>query len=308
MNLFSLLAAFLLERLRPLDVAKFVTAPLAGVARSLESRFNAGEPRHGAIAWLLGVIPAAVVTLAAYFALRAVHPLLGWACNVAVLYWAMGFCHHSRLFAAIRIALRDGDLDRARSLLAQWRGRSAERVSTNEVARLAIEQGLLAAHRHVFAVVVWFIILPGPSGALLYRLADCFSQRWGMRDDAEFGAFGDFARLAFALIDWLPVRISAWGFAIVGNFEDAMLCWRTQACRWPDKGSGILLASGAGALGVRLGMAVFESGAISERAELGLGEDADADFMQSTMGLVWRTLVLCLLLLTLFGVAGWVGN
>ena len=80
-------------------------------------------------------------------------------------------------------------------------------------------------------------------------------------------------------------------FAIVGDFEDAIYCWRTQAKLWADESSGILLSSGAGALGVRLGMPVYESGEVTERPELGLGDDADVDFMQSTVGLVWRALV-----------------
>jgi adenosylcobinamide-phosphate synthase len=154
---------------------------------------------------------------------------------------------------------------------------------------------------------VWFVLLPGPAGALLYRLAYYFTSHWGARRDAEFGAFGRFAEGPFAVIDWLPVRITAAAFAIVGDFEDAVYCWRTQAARWPDEAAGILLASGAGALGVRLGLPIVESGEVTERPELGLGEEADADFMQSGIGLVWRTLVLCLLLLTLLGVASWAG-
>jgi adenosylcobinamide-phosphate synthase len=105
--------------------------------------------------------------------------------------------------------------------------------------------------------------------------------------------------------------VTAASFAVVGDFEDAVQCWRTQADRWPDGGSGILLASGAGALGVRLGMPVHdmiqEVGEFGDRPELGLGEEADADFMQSTIGLVWRSLVLGLAVLALIGVSGWVG-
>ena len=94
---------------------------------------------------------------------------------------------------------------------------------------------------------------------------------------------------------------------MVGNFEDAVYCWRTQAANWHDPSSGILLASGAGAIGVRLGQPVQEVGELCERPELGMGEEADADFMQSAIGLVWRSLVLCVLLIALFWVASWVG-
>ena len=46
--------------------------------------------------------------------------------------------------------------------------------------------------------------------------------------------------------------------------------------------------SGAGALGVQLGRPVMESGEVTDRSELGLGDPADVDFMQSAVGLVWR--------------------
>ena len=123
-------------------------------------------------------------------------------------------------------------------------------------------------------------------------------------------------RQAFALIDWLPLRVTAAGFAIVGNFEDAIYCWRTQADRWPEdipgsalgSGIGIVLASGAGALGVRLGMPVVEAGVIADRAEIGTGDEADADFMQSAVGLIWRALLLWLLLLLLLSLASLVGT
>jgi len=308
MTLFSLIVAFLLEQLRPLNAREQVAAPLAQFAEYLQSRFNDGQALHGAIAWMLAVLPPVLASAAIYYLLFELQPLLAFVWNVAILYLVMGFRRISRCFSDIHTALRAGELDRGRRLIADWRGRLADRCSSNDVARLAIEEGLLASHRYLFAVVFWFVVLPGPSGALLYRMADIFGREWGGRTDPEFGAFGHFAARAFEVIDWLPARIAAACFAIVGDFEDAVYCWRTQASRWADRSSGILLASGAGALGVRLGMPVYESGEITERAELGLGEDADADFMQSAIGLVWRTLVLCLLLLTLLWVATWVGN
>jgi len=94
---------------------------------------------------------------------------------------------------------------------------------------------------------------------------------------------------------------------VVGDFEDAAYCWRTQAAQWPDRDLGIVLAAGAGALGVQLGRPVVEGVEISDRAELGLGDPADVDFMQSAVGLVWRATVVWLLLLFLLGLASLVG-
>lgn len=308
MTILSLIAALMLEQVRPLDERRYVSGPLTHYAHFFEGRFNDGQASHGTVAWLLAVLMPVLFCAVIYFALFYVNPLLAFLWNVAVLYITMGFRQFSHYYTDIHLALRMGETDRARALLGEWRGRSADGLNATEIARLTIEQAIVAAHRHVFAVVFWFAVLPGPAGALLYRLADHFGRHWGGHHDAEFGTFGRFAARAFAVIDWLPLRITAAAFAIVGDFEDAVYCWRTQASRWADEGTGILLASGAGALGVRLGMPIVESGEVTDRPELGLGEEADADFMQSGIGLVWRTLVLCLLLLTLLGVASWVGG
>ncbi|MDD3352565.1 CobD/CbiB family protein [Zoogloea sp.] len=309
MTLFALIVALLIEQLRPLPAARVVDAPLKALARFLENRFNDGQARHGAIAWWLAILGACFLSALAYFVLWHFHPVLAILFNVMVLYLTMGFRHVSHYFTDIQLALRMGELVRARQLIGEWRGRHHDQSSSSEVARLAIEEALVASHRNVFAVAFWFILLPGPSGAVLYRLARFFEKEWGQRaGSAEFGDFGDFAHRAFAALDWIPVRLTAAAFSIVGDFEDGVYCWRAQASQWTEKASGILLASGGGALGVRLGMPIQESGEVLERPEMGIGDDADADFMQSTIGLIWRTLVLVILLLALLGVAGWVGN
>src|SRR6266853_825003 len=124
----------------------------------------------------------------------------------------------------------------------------------------AIEEALVSSHRYVFAVVFWFVLLPGPSGVILYRLSMFLNDRWGERTSPELERFSRFARRAFAALDWLPVRFTAAAFAIVGDCEDAVYCWRTQAANWPDPALGIVLASGAGAIGVRLGMPILAGG------------------------------------------------
>ncbi len=303
MALFSIVAALILEQIKPLAQERFVLAPLKRYAHFLEEHFNDGQERHGMVAWLIAVLPVVAVVLLLQW-LLASEPLWGLLLAIGVLYLTMGFRQFSHYFTDIHLALRLGELDRARTLLGEWRGLSAARLSSNEVARVAIEEALIASHRHVFAPLLWFVLI-GPAGALFYRLVLFFRSQWRPTDQ---GGFGRFAARAFSAIDWLPLRVSAAAFAVVGDFEGAVFCWRTQAARWPDPASGILLASGAGALGVRLGLPIHESTEMRERPELGLGDEADVEFMQSAIGLVWRSLVLYLLLLALFWVASWVGR
>ncbi|HKC42533.1 MAG TPA: cobalamin biosynthesis protein [Burkholderiales bacterium] len=331
MSFLALLLTFLLEQWRPLVDRRAVFGPMTAYASYLERHLDAGGPQQGAVAWLLAVVPIVIASWALYAALAAASPLLGLACNVAALYATMDFRQHSHLFNDIHKALKEGDLVQARQLLAAWRGHSCETLSATEVARLAIERALVVSHRHVFGVMFWFLLLPGPSGAVLYRLARFLSNRWRdpsgdksklVRDELPTGVeaadagdpaarateggpgrFGEFAGRAFHALDWLPARFTAASFAIVGDFEDAAYCWRTQASRWPDPLVGVLLASGAGAIGVRLGLPIACGATVEDRPELGLGAEADIPFLDTTVGLIWRALVLWLALILVITIA-----
>jgi cobalamin biosynthesis protein CobD/CbiB len=303
MSLLSLIAVFLIEQLQPLSYRRMVANPVSAWADFIETRFNDGEYRHGVIAWCLAALLPVGLLAVLYYVLYAFSPLLAWGLNVAALYLTMGFRQFSHHYTEIQLALRQGDLPQARAVLGEWQGRSAEGLGSEDIARLSIEQALAASHRHVFAVLLWFVLLPGPCGAVLYRLAAVIDERWAGRNAVEPGDFFTFSRLVFGMIDWLPLRVTAFAFAIVGDFEDAIHCWRTQAGLWPDRDLGIVLSSGAGALGVQLGMPVLDGSEVTDRAALGTGDAADADFMQSAVGLVWRATVLWMLLLFLLGLA-----
>ena len=298
MGIFAIIAALVLEQWRPLGDRKAVAAALTAWADWLERTFNAGESRHGAIAWLIAALTPALGALALYALLYWISPLAALLLNIAALYLTLGFRQFSHFFTGIQTAIRDGDVEHARELIGAWRGESATHRSREEVIRLAIEEAIAASHRNVFAVLFWFVVLPGPSGAILYRMAVYLNRRWGGN-----GEFGRFARQALLVLEWPAVRLTAAAFAVVGDFEDAVYCWRTQAAAWPDPNLGIVLAAGAGALGVKLGMPLTEVQGLYPRSDLGLGEAADAPLLDSTVGLLWRALVLWVFMLIVIGLA-----
>lgn len=263
-----------------------------GVAEWVERRFDAGEPHNGAWAWCALLLPLVALSGALAIVLEMLNPLLGWLWTVGILYLTLGFRQFSHYYSAIHLALRMDDLEHARQLLGEWRGESCVDLSASEVAQQAIEQALVASHRHVFGVLACFVLLPGPCGAVLYCVAAELDAVWGRRSRDPSDVFAAFARQAFAVVDWLPLRLTALLFAVVGNFEDAMFSWRTRDPNDTRPGA-IVLASGAGALGVRLA-GCNESN----------GEAADTGHMHSAVALVWRALLLWLLLLFLLGFVG----
>lgn len=318
MNLIAVLAALGLEQWRALRFRAALEELFVRYARAVERKLNGGTAQQGAIAAVVTLLPPLVVGTAVYYALDRVHPLLGLAWNIVLLYLLMGFRRFSHAYTAVQNALRAGDLHGARRALAAWcRGGTTELASA-DIAKLAIERGLLDSYRHVFAVLFWFVVLPGPAGALLYRTAVLLADEW--RDEARGtdttpiaharALFGRPARWLRWVLDWIPVRLTALSFAIVGDFEDAAFCWRTQAKAWSEQEggehAGIILASGGGALGVLLGGPLPVAGGEPElRPELGLSEQPDADLLPSAVGLVWRALVLWLLLVLLMTLANW---
>jgi cobalamin biosynthesis protein CobD/CbiB len=318
MNFVAILAALGLEQWRPCPWRPSLERAFCNYAATLEHRFNGGTVGQGVAAALLALLPWVLLAALLWLAAARLHPALGFAVNLLVLYSLMGFRRFSHAVSAIIAALRAGDLASARRTLAAWRGGWTAELSTQDVARLTIERGVVDAYREVFAVLFWFLVLPGPAGAVLYRLATLLAEQW--RADApqgdatplarDRGEFGRPARTLLWLLDWIPVRLTALSFAVVGDFEDAVYCWRTQPGQWPlDEGGepvGILVASAGGALGVELGGPVGTmSGEPEERPALGMGETADTELLPSAVGLVWRALVLWLLLTLLLTLANW---
>ena len=316
MNLLAILAALGLEQWHAPAWRAAIERAYVRQTRRLERLFNGGTATHGAVAAVVAIAPPVAVAGLAWWALSTLHPLLGVALNVLVLYAMMGFRRFSHAVSAIVEAFAAGDVAAARRALAAWRGPVSSELSSGDIARLAIERGLVDAYRQVFAVIFWFAVLPGPIGAVLYRATARLAHEWGEPSPgAEVSAvvrerdrFGAPARGLLALLDWVPVRLTAIAFAAVGDFEDAVASWRTQAASWarePGGASmGIVLASGAGALGVLLGGLLPTPGGEPEwRPELGMGEPVEPELLPSAVGLVWRALLLWLAVILLVTIA-----
>lgn len=288
--------------MRPLRADNPVYGAFERYVKMLERQMNAGQHHHGVIAWFLAVGPIVLGTAIIHLLLHAISPVLAWVWSIAVLYLTMGFRQFSHYFTEIIHALRENDIAQARAILGRWRGQSADEFTPGEVARVSIELALIGAHRHVLGPIGSFLAL-GPVGPMLYRASALLAEEWGRSRDPEFGDFGLFAQRFFFWVDWVPARLTAASFAVVGNFEDAIYCWRTQAHAWARGAHGLILASGGGAIGVRLGNPLHQNGSMQFRPELGLGEDADVDYMQSAVGLIWRALVLWMFLIFIVTVA-----
>ena len=329
MSFLAVLLALLLEQIKPLPRGNVVHDALTGWIRGTARNFDAGKDSHAWVVWLITVLVPAIACGAAYVLLARINGLLGLAFDVAVLYLTLGFRQFSHYFTDIRKALDHGDEVEARRLLSEWRHLDASELPPSELLRHVIEHSLLAAHRHVFGVFFWFVLLStfglGPAGAVLYRMAELASRYWLFRSgDGAIAVNETLMQLSqrlFHLLDHVAARLTASGFAVVGNFEEAVNGWRRDATLWKHDNEGVILAAAAGAVGVSLGggsapgitpdrAKTFTAGASLESADASgstPGPPPQLAHLRSVVGLVWRSVVLWMLLLALLSLAHLVG-
>lgn len=329
MNFFAVLLALLCEQLKPLRHGNRVHQSVIAWVRWTGRNFDAGAEHHALIVWIITVVVPGLLVALVYLVLRHFSLLLALGLDVLVLYLTLGFRQFSHYFTDIRDALDRGDDLTARGLLAEWRHLDASELPRTELIRHVIEHSLLAAHRHVFGVFFWFVVCStlglGPAGAVLYRMAEFAGRFWAFKSrtlDAPTNVrLLTLSRQAFGWIDHVPARLTATGFAIVGNFEEAVNGWRRDAGLWLHSNEGIILASAAGALGLQLGGAAAPGVTPDRSKTLDAGAEPETmgsagstqgalpqlGHLQSVVGLVWRSVVLWMLLLALLTLANLVG-
>lgn len=343
MGFIALIFALLIEQGRPLRQDNRVWSAAAALARGLRQMTDAGRNYQGFVGWIfvVGIVLGLVLIL--QWLAAAIHPLALFVLHVGVLYLTVGFRQFSRAFTEIQIGLAAGDLAGAHATLERWTGiedgpdaGQAVELGVGEICRRAIAHALVASQRHVFGPLFWYVLLPGVAGPVLYRLCEMLARHWSTepaqgdepvavrlggdpavelnaRSESAPGTaenFGLFARRAYGWIDWIPVRLSAAGFAVVGNFEDAIYCWRgAVAAGTGTDQRAMLLAVGGGALGLRIAEPDLEARWADSDAKFECpGSDPDASGLNSAVGLVWRSVVLWIGLFAMLTIATWLGR
>ncbi len=274
--------------------------PLVGFGRLaswVECRFYGGSKRSpaqrrffGALA--VGILLTSAVALA--FALTRL-PYLSYPAAVLLLYLALGhrgLHEHARPIAA---ALSGGDLDAARRRLARIVSRDTAALDATDIAKGAVESVLENGNDAVFGALFWFVIGGAPA-VVAYRLGNTLDALWGYRN-ARYLDFGWAAARIDDGLNYLPARLTALTYAVLGDAPRALSCWRVQGLTWKSPNAGPVMAAGAGSLGVRLGGPAVYGGELQMRPPLGAGASPQPDDIDRALGLVSRGVALWLVVI-----------
>ncbi|WBL64853.1 adenosylcobinamide-phosphate synthase CbiB [Thauera sp. WB-2] len=277
--------------------------PLVGFGRwaaAVEAavRRIAGDGRlAGVLAWSVAVLPWVGLVLV----LRALTPWAHWVVDIALLYFALGARSLAEHAEAIAAPLATGELAQARERVGWIVSRDTASLDATGVAAAGTESVLENGNDAVFGALFWFVVAGG-AGALLFRLANTLDASWGYRTP-RYLRFGWAAARIDDLLNLVPARLTALTYAVLGRTRSALACWRRQAPAWDSPNAGPVMAAGAGALGVALGGPAVYHGKLEQRPPLGTGAAPDAATIRAAVALVRHGVLLWLGLALLFALA-----
>ena len=266
--------------------------PLIGfgqLAQALERRLYANSRARGGLAVALLFTPFTLLAL--------LIDTLPWGSvfAVAVLYLAVGWKSLGEHARRVRDALLADDLPTARQRVGFMVSRDTAALDYECVARATVESVLENGNDAIFGAIFWFV-LAGAPGVVLYRLANTLDAMWGYRNE-RYLHFGWAAARLDDLLNFVPARLTALSYALVGHFTRALRCWRSQGAQWKSPNAGPVMAAGAGSLGVLLGGSACYHGVEQVRPPLGEGHGARTGDIERALRLIRRTLLLWVLIL-----------
>jgi adenosylcobinamide-phosphate synthase len=248
----------------------------------------------------IGALIVLLVPFTVAAGLLAAVPLLGLAVALGLLYLAIGARSLAEHAEAVAAALRAGDLPLARQKVAMIVSRDTGDLDEEGISRATVESVLENGCDAIFGALFWFV-LAGAPGVVLYRLANTLDALWGYRTP-RYRDFGWAAARLDDVLNWPPARLTALSYVLVGPQPAlAWRCWREQAPVWKSPNAGPVMAAGAGALGLALGGQARYHGEWVSRPALGEGLAPRAEDIGRAVALVRRALWLWLGVIALGG-------
>jgi adenosylcobinamide-phosphate synthase len=211
----------------------------------------AGVAHTGALLGVLAAAAGVVSRSAGRRAPAAASVVLGLATFVA-----LGGTSLARLGNEMAALLSAGEIDGARALLPSLCGRDPSVLDRAGLTRAAVESIAENTSDAQVAPLLWAAVA-GVPGVLVYRGANTLDAMIGNRSP-RYRRFGWAAARLDDVLNYVPARVAGALVALCapvvgGSPLAAVRAWRRDAARHPSPNAGVVEASFAGALGIRLG-------------------------------------------------------
>ncbi len=265
--------------------------PFLKYCRGARSWFGESETFDGAYGVILIFLPILlVVGLLQYFLDDGYWVFLGLVFAAIILLASIGPKDLGAEVQAYLEAIEHDDENAAYEHAVKILDEEAVPVVEAERDRKLIKAILMQANDWLLAVVFWFVLL-GPLGAVMYRLSYVVKQC--CEKDNDRSDFAHASHVLHGILAWIPSRLTGYAFALAGSFPDAIRNRNSAVNRgegeWFHNNEQILLGAGLGALQLDHEDAAFNNQQVKK-----------------TLGLIRRTVIVWLTAIAIITLMGFV--
>ena len=170
---------------------------------------------------LFPIILVIFILISTYLLEHYMHSFFSFTLNLIILVYCLKPNEYNEKMEDIKFSVEhEKDIpedDRLKYLMASI----SEKKSNDDITEIT-NNLFYNSTRSIFTVLFWFLVL-GPAGCLGYIVLDYFIYGNGIRIDQKSKKK---LEIIFGLIEYIPARLSAFSFAIVGNFENSLNAWK----------------------------------------------------------------------------------
>ena len=248
-------------------------------------RSNINQKINGLLALMLSVLP---ISGAIFIITRT--PLLNDILSPLILYLCIAPKSLLQHTLAIYQPLQSGNLTQARWATAMIVSRETQQMDAQAIRKATIESILENGADAIFAPIFWFV-LAGPTGAVFYRLCNTLDAMWGYKNKRYY-YFGFAAARLDDLLNWVPARLTALSYILLGHSHKAWTCYRQQSPHCESPNAGVVMSTGAGCLNVNLGGPAIYHGQLKIKPTLGTTHTAtNQDIIRANLLILLTTLL-----------------
>jgi len=253
---------------------------------------------------IMGLIALLVMILPATFVIYRLsqYSLINTILAPVILYFCIAANSLKQHALLVLQALEQNNIALAKTNVGMIVSRQTDNMNADDVRKATIESVLENGADAVFAPIFWFIIA-GPAGAILYRLSNTLDAMWGYKNQ-KFLYFGWAAARFDDVLNWIPARLTALSYAVFGQTRLALRCWKTQAVLLDSPNAGPVMTSGAGSLNLKLGGPACYHGKVKDKVFFGTAKLAVNNDIKRANTLITRSLLLWVFTITLYNFIG----
>ena len=261
--------------------------PVAGFGRaasSAERRLYADSRASGTV---FTTVLVGGPVLAAVLIRRRSSPLLEMVGTAAATWAVLGGTSLLAVADAVADDLDRDDVEAARLLIPSLCARDPAHLDAAGIGRAALESVAENTSDATVGPLLWGAVagLPGLVG---YRAINTLDAMVGYRSD-RYLRFGWASARLDDVANLAPARLSAALTVVSGNApRRAVMTWRRDARRHPSPNAGVVEATMAGALGIRLGGPTIYPYGVDDRPVLGAGRSPGPADLRAAIALSER--------------------